>query len=118
MILLGDFNWDCSGPKPNLHVDNLCDEFSLEQIIEHPTRVSLNRGTLLDVIMTNVKSISHSGCINDSTSDHLPVFLIKKRQKNLTISAKDHLRNMIGMFLRINWQTLIGRCWTYWKMLT
>lgn len=83
IIILGDFNWHCSGSRSNPHINNLCDELNLEQIIEHSTRVSYNREMLMDVIMTNVKNISYSGCINDSTSIHLPVFLVKKRQRNI-----------------------------------
>lgn len=81
IVILGDLNWDClSGVNgTGKYIGKLCEEFGLDQIIECPTRISFTKNTLLDVIMTNVRNISHSGCVNINLSDHLPVFFIKKR---------------------------------------
>lgn len=37
------------------------------------------KNTLLDVMITNIKNVASSGCVNVNLSDHLPVFLSKKR---------------------------------------
>lgn len=52
----------------------------MQQIIDQPTRLTYNRESLLDVMLTNVKNIAQTGVINYGISDHLPVFLVKKRQ--------------------------------------
>lgn len=77
VIILGDLNWDCL--MGNKSINDLCDELNLKQIIEHPTRITFNKTSLIDVILTNIKNLAYNGCININVSNHLPVFIIKKR---------------------------------------
>lgn len=80
---MGDLNWDYMNRENSnnfLFFDELCEKLQIEQLIMQPTRVTLNRDSLLDVIFTNAKNVAHSGVLNYGISDHLPVFLVKKRQ--------------------------------------
>lgn len=81
ILILGDLNWDCIDENSSslCFVEEICDELDLKQIIKTATRISYNRNTLLDVILTNMKNIACVGCINVNLSDHLPVFVSKKR---------------------------------------
>ena len=58
-----------------------CVTNSVTNHIQIPTRVTHNRSTVLDIILPNVVNTSNSGVINYNISDHLPVFMVKKRQK-------------------------------------
>ena len=53
----------------------------LKQIIKDTTRNTDESNTLIDLIMTNAKYISDSGTINSFISDHQPIFVIKKKQR-------------------------------------
>ena len=55
--------------------------FNLKQIITSPTRVVKNSKMYLDLIFTNMDHVISSGVLDIAISDHLPVFLIKKKQK-------------------------------------
>lgn len=47
-------------------------QFGLSQVINEPTRVTLQRETLIDLWLTNMKNISCSGAIYYFLSDHFP----------------------------------------------
>lgn len=76
-VLLGDLNWDCT--ESNEYITELSDSLGLEQLISGPTRFSSTRSSLLDVILTNIKNVYQQGSVICNLSDHLPVFVIKKR---------------------------------------
>lgn len=44
-----------------------------------PTRYSRSTSTLLDICFTNICHVAKSGVIEWSASDHLPIFLIRKK---------------------------------------
>lgn len=77
VIIIGDLNWNCQ--PENIYISELCEELNLTQIIDYPTRITHGRSSVLDVILTNMKNVAQSGCINHNISDHLPVFVVKKR---------------------------------------
>ena len=56
--------------------------FNLHQIIKSPTRIVKNSKSLLDLIFTYMDHIASSGVLDVAISDHLPVFLIRKKHKN------------------------------------
>lgn len=43
--------------------------------------MTIQKSTLIDVCLTDMKNISHSGTISYFLSDHSPIFVIKKKQK-------------------------------------
>lgn len=85
IVIMGDLNWDIADDA-NIgckFINEIAECFSLEQIVKVPTRIALNSSTLIDVILTNVRNIAYSGCINYQVSDHYPVYLVKKRLPNI-----------------------------------
>lgn len=56
-------------------------QLSLTQIIETPTGVTLEKETLIDLCLTNMKNISCCGTVPYFLSDHFPIFVIKKKKK-------------------------------------
>ena len=61
-------------------ISDICEGFSLKNLIQTPTRVTHDHTAILDLILTNVANTFKSGVINYNISDHSPVFMIKKRQ--------------------------------------
>ena len=80
IVLVGDLNIDYSNKESYMYktLSTIEEEFMLEQKIRSSTRIHKCTSTLLDVF-TNIRNIYKSGCINYNISDHLPVYIIKKR---------------------------------------
>ena len=83
---MGDTNCDLSQEidclslsENSRHTSNLYDLFSLKQIINEPTRVTLTTSTLIDHISTScIDNILESGVHNVPMSDHYMVFCKRK----------------------------------------
>lgn len=63
---MGDKNWDifdehCIGARL---VKDIADEYGLKQQIKKPPRITPRCSTLIDIIVTNMKNIAYSGCLN------------------------------------------------------
>lgn len=70
-VLLGDLNWDMLNPPLSLQLQ--LDALNLSQIINAPTRFqskSMDNGTLIDVILTNIPSKYTSAVFCQGLSDH------------------------------------------------
>ena len=80
---MGDLNVDCKEKDSESYkiISDICEGFSLKNLIQTPTRVTHDHTAILDLILTNVANTFKSGVINYNISDHSPVFMIKKRQK-------------------------------------
>ena len=86
IILLGDTNCDfsnCSTLDANLsnisHLRELYDIFGMSQIINEPTRVTIDTSTLIDhIATTNLINIADSGVYRISLSDHYLVYCVRK----------------------------------------
>ena len=81
IVIVGDLNMNCSDPNSECykHVEKICNELNLKSCIDLPTRLTQDSNSIIDLILTNIKNINSFGVINYNISDHLPVFLIKKR---------------------------------------
>ena len=81
IIFLGDFNINFSAKKlvDTKKLVAWQNRFGLSQKIQANTRVTKQSGSLIDLIFTNVVDCSASGTINLHVSDHVPVYLIKKK---------------------------------------
>ena len=69
--MLGDLNWDMLDTPAVLQAQ--LDALNLTQIIKKPTRYtpkSINMGTLIDIILTNLPFKSTSAVFNQDLSDH------------------------------------------------
>ena len=70
-VLLGDLNWDMLNTPAILQ--SKLDALNLTQIIKEPTRYrpnSVNTGTLIDIILTNMPSKYTSAVFNQDLRDH------------------------------------------------
>lgn len=76
------------------------EEYSVFQFIKVPTRIKSQSATLLDLMFSNVKHISYSGCIDFLVSDHFPTYIIKKRQKIIRVNGKVYSQSLKNM----NWE--------------
>ena len=86
MILLGDTNCDFTGKQNDQlidnnakHMANIYDLFSFKQLVEQPTRVTLETETIIDHIATTcARDIVGVGVHEGSLSDHFMVYCIRK----------------------------------------
>lgn len=62
LVILGDFNIDYQAlNSPHFKkLQSLEKEFLLNQIVTNPTRVSLDKASLIDLIFTNIKALYHN----------------------------------------------------------
>ena len=86
-VLLGDFNIDFNDKRllSNSKLDTLESKYGLKQIIKENTRITNTSSTCIDLLFTDIQNITDSGTINYNISDHLPIFLIKKKARNKII---------------------------------
>ena len=86
IILLGDTNFDLAKKSTDQELDNnakhissLYELFSSKQLIEEPTRVTLDTATVIDHVATTCpRNIIKSGVLEVSLSDHYMVYCIRK----------------------------------------
>ena len=74
----GDFNIDYS--KNNDNRKDMETKYGLCQLIYDSSR-PLYANTLIDLIFTNNPDISKSGSLNVNVSDHIPIFVVRKKVK-------------------------------------
>ena len=81
--IVGDFNIDYS--SRNKTCTKALYEFAREecvrQVITSPTRYSVHGNTCIDLIFTNADHITLCGTLADQISDHMAVFVIKKKTR-------------------------------------
>ena len=90
IIFLGDTNCDMSSLESSpdsatsnvnaaVHMAAIYDTFGLAQLIQEPTRVTLDTATLIDHIATShPENIPESGVLKIALSDHYAVYCIRK----------------------------------------
>ena len=112
-MLLGDLNWDMLNTPVILQSE--LDALNLTQIINEPTRYNLksvNTGTLIDIILTNLPSKYTSAVFNQDLSDHCLIACIRngssvKRQPLITVkSSLKHFSEQTFLIdlARVSWK--------------
>ena len=93
--ILGDFNIDKKSPLAKQYKE-ICCLHGLKQLINSPTRITVNTSTILDHILTNSKEkVSNSGVIDISLSDHQMIFFTRKIRKQKFYKHKNiNIRSM------------------------
>ena len=77
-----------------IHVEVIYDTFCLAQLIQEPTRVTLDTATLIDhIAYSHPENIPESGVLKIALSDHYAVYCMRKfmgsfkrQQKTITTS--------------------------------
>ena len=84
VIVMGDFNIDYSKKRTAQYeqANRFETQHQLQQKIVDPTRWSNKTKTTIDLIFTNLKYCTSSGVINYNISDHMLVYIIKKKPRN------------------------------------
>ena len=70
-------------------VKDLFRDYGLNQYIKDPTRITFGTSTLIDIMATDSNVISEAGVLLHSISDHLPVYMIRKKGANLVEKEKN-----------------------------
>ena len=105
MILIGDFNCDCT--NTSLRQTQRLNEFlhinDLKQLITSPTRTSQTSSSLIDLIITTSPHLfKRSGTLSNSFSDHYPIYGVMEaktdRQKHKLITTRKYDQNRVDNF--------------------
>ena len=98
VTILGDFNVNYSlrHTLPFKQLKQFERDFNLTQLIKTSTRVGVKSKSCIDLIFTNMDHIISSGVLDIEISDHLPVFLIKKKSKTPSRSVPTKARSYVN----------------------
>ena len=91
-IIIGDFNMNYMDEKHmrQCKFKNFLLELSMRQMINEGTRITKKSRTTIDLIITDCPYVNCVGTLNVNMSDHLPIYLIRKkvREKVLKLVLK------------------------------
>ena len=98
LVFLGDYNINYSAKRSpdTKKLVTWQNRLGLSQRIKTTTRASNKSCTLIDLIITNIEHCSASGTIDLHISDHVPVYLIKKKVNLHRTSVPFKGRSYIG----------------------
>ena len=101
LYILGDFNIDFSrknsdGDKTKLK-DIIITKYNMRQLIKTPTHSTSNSNSLIDLIFTSVSPnlVIDSGTLNVCISDHLPIYIRKKKKREKHPKKTIHIRRTV-----------------------
>ena len=122
LVIMGDLNIDIlSSISTNCkELKEFCKDFNLTQYIKEPTRITSKSRTILDVIMTNMNFVKESGVLDIIISDHLPVYIIKKKPRLTHKYVYTESRNLKSYNIETFYTKLIGdhRWLDFWDSLS
>ena len=133
LFLLGDTNIDTSQPCSSAvkHMDNLSQEFQLQQVIDKPNRVHQHSSSIIDhVYCSDMHRVSDYGVVHSTISDHYAVFCTRKARRTKSVSKYVTSRKFTNFqedsFLTdlraLNWDsvlqaTRVEEAWSLFKSL-
>ena len=84
-LILGDFNIDYSvkNSPDAKKIKSWQNKYGFMQKINRKTRSSKQSSTLLDLVFTNMDHVCDAGVSDLHISDHQPVFIVKKKQRDV-----------------------------------
>ena len=96
LIILGDFNIDykkTQSPEYK-HLKEFERDFQLKQYIKKPTRITHKVKSTIDLIFSNLNYIAEVGVLANQISDHQPIFIRRKKQREAKSFTKITGRSM------------------------
>lgn len=72
-------------------IESFCTEFGLNQTIQNPTRCTMNKANILDLIITNCNHIRIADTSEVNLIDHQPVYLIRKKKSQKLRPPNSHV---------------------------
>ena len=132
LILVGDLNCDVSKASLDPHTPQLsllCSLYQIDQLTDKPTRVTDPSGTMMDLVLKNVKENIHaSGVIHLGISDHSLIYAVMKFMLPKTNPGVREIRDykqfdaelFVEDLSRIPWNAIQqfnnpNTCWNVWK---
>lgn len=116
VFITGDWNiaYNQENSAGHKKVDELCTRFGFSQVIQEPTRCTLDTSNILDLIITNCTHVRAAGTTEVNLSDHQPTYLIRKKKKakiettKFTCrSFKNYIRDDFqSSLLNVDWSSL------------
>ena len=84
LIIIGDFNVNyTTANRKTYKIDEFCRVRKLTQVIKCHTRVKPASKTCIDHIYTNSKIVKYTGVFNVNYSDHYPIYMVLKKERNV-----------------------------------
>lgn len=81
-VVMGDVNVDYSqNSSQTRKVKNAMNKWFLYQHIAEKTRITHSAASLIDLAFSDIRFLSSAGVLNLNISDHLPIFIIKKKPR-------------------------------------
>lgn len=86
ILVAGDMNIDISKHKcsQKWKLLSLMDRLGLFSHVNSYTRITQKSATTIDLIFSNFSNVSSSGTINVNISDHLSIYLVKKKKREIS----------------------------------
>ena len=111
--ILGDINIDYLNRTDDNRTRflRLFKRFGLRQYIDSITRPNTRGGTCLDWIISNSDFVKIAGVTNDLISDHLTIYIIKKKEREQHKTVYRTLRDLSNFDSNIFRQLLINDTW-------
>ena len=113
LYIVGDTNIDYSSDinKRKYKIKQLESKFNLKQYIKSHTRITENTATTLDWVYATTPYMASAGTLNYNISDHLPVYIVRKKKRNkiekITVRGRSYNRYDTVEFQRLlansNW---------------
>ena len=118
-IIMGDFNIDFNHPEQSncKNLKEIMNEFGLRRMVTGYTRVTERCKSIIDLIYTDMQHVTEAGVRNVIISDHLPVFVIKKKPRNVMRKEIKQMR-LMGRYSRESIEILIrndNRWMKFWE---
>ena len=116
ITILGDFNVNYN-LRHTPHFKQLKEferDFNLTQLINTSTKSGNRNKSCIDLIFTNMDHVMSSGVLDIAISDHLPVFLVKKKAKIPSSSVPTKARSYVN-YDKTTFQENI-KCHPKWQM--
>lgn len=89
--MCGDFNIDMKSKsnKGSSLIKQFCNNFGYSQYIDKPTRYGLGmKSSIIDLFFSDCKYVSSLGVVDFNCSDHLPIYIVVKKEKETYHKAK------------------------------
>ena len=120
IVIMGDLNINMKHKKSPGYdlLTDFCKDYFLSQVIKHQTHITQKTSSLIDLVITNIEHISNVCVHNIVISDHLPVSITKKKDREIKEYSKVTCRSM-SKYDKTYFQSLINndRYWcNFWQL--
>lgn len=114
IYILGDLNIDLLAiNSPSFKkVQTFTQDNNLKQMIQSSTRITKRSASLIDHIYTNSSYIKNSGTINLNISDHVPIYIIRKKMKETKLLTSFTCRKLKYFDIEVLKEKLLEYNWT------